>query len=76
MPTMTIYTTDLYIAKAIIQRDERTTIDFLYRQCYPMFKVIYDNYFTDSHSVYEFINEIYLLILTPNEETGRCQMEY
>ena len=75
MPTMTIYTADLYIAKAIIQRDERTTIDFLYRQCYPMFKVIYDNYFTDSNSVYEFINEIYLLILTPNKETGRCQME-
>lgn len=40
-----------------------------------MFKFIYNNYFTDSSDVYEFINEIYILILTPSKETGRCQLE-
>ena len=40
-----------------------------------MFKSIYNNYFTDNSDVYEFINEIYILILTPNKETGRCQLD-
>lgn len=66
---------DIAIAKSILKRDGKVTRDFMYRKCYPMFKSIYNNYFTDSSDVHEFIDEIYLLILTPSKETNRCQLE-
>ena len=43
----------------------------MHRKCYPLFKSIFDNYHTDCESVTEFINDIYVLILTP----GRCQLQ-
>ena len=51
------------------------TRQYLYQQCYPLFKSIYDNYYTDCISCKEFIDEIYLVILTPNKSTGKCQLE-
>lgn len=70
-----IYADDLRIAKDLILRDGGVTRRYFYQQCYPLFKSIYDNYHTDCASVKEFISEIYLLILTPSRETGRCQLE-
>lgn len=75
MPALQTYTEDLKIAQAIIQRDAQQTRDFMYKKCYPLFKSIFDNYHTDCESVTEFINDIYLLILTPGRETGRCQLQ-
>ena len=75
MTVKQIYTEDLLIAKALIKRDELTTRNFFYRQCYPLFKSIYDNYYTDCDNCKEFIDEIYLLVLTPSKNTGKCQME-
>lgn len=66
---------DIAIAQSILKRNGKVTREYLYGKCYPMFKFIYNNYFTDSSDVYEFINEIYILILTPSKETGRCQLE-
>lgn len=66
---------DIAIAQSILKRDGKVTREYLYRKCYPMFKSIYNNYFTDSSDVYEFINEIYILILTPSKDTGRCQLD-
>ena len=48
---------------------------FFYRQCYPLFKSIYDNYYTDCSAVKEFIDEIYIVVLAPSKITGKCQME-
>ena len=48
---------------------------FFYRQCYPLFKSIYDNYYTDCTAVKEFIDEIYIVVLAPSKITGKCQME-
>lgn len=75
MSTLKIYEQDLLVAQSILKRDGRATMDFLYRKCYPLFKAIYNNYFTDSTNVHEFIDEIYLLIMTPSKENGRCQLE-
>jgi hypothetical protein len=50
--------TDLDIAKAIIDRNSFVTKEFLYRKCYPLFKSIYDNYYTDCNSCKESIDEI------------------
>ena len=70
-----IYTEDLRIAKALIAHNEEVTIQYFYRQSYPLFKSIYDNYYTDCTSCREFINEIYVHVMTPDIHTGRCKLE-
>lgn len=69
------YTDDLKIARALIDRESAVTRTFFYKQCYPLFKSIYDNYHTDCSSCIEFINEIYIVVLSPSAQTGKCQME-
>ena len=76
MNTLKIYTEDLKIAQALIRRDEELTRYYLYQKCYPLFKSIYDRYYTDCTCCREFINEIYILILTPSKATGQCQLEH
>ena len=75
MSEVRIFEDDLLIAQSILKRDGGVTRKFLYGKCYPLFKSIFNNYFTDSADVREFIDEIYLLIMTPSKETGRCQLE-
>ena len=70
-----IYLDDLLTAEAIINRDKRVTWQFFYIHCFPLFKSIYDNYYTDCADVKEFIDEIYILTVAPSKKTGRCQME-
>lgn len=75
MEVKKIYHEDLQIAKALIKRDNLVTRKYFYQQCYPLFKSIYDNYYTDCASVKEFIDEIYVLALAPSKTTGKCQLE-
>lgn len=75
MATLRIYTEDLQIAKSLINRDERVTRDYYYKDCYPLFKSIYDNYYTDCACCKEFMDEIYIVVLAPSKITGKCQME-
>ncbi len=75
MATLKTYTEDLQIARALINRDERVTRRYYYEQCYPLFKSIYKNYYTDCQSCKEFMDEIYIIILAPSKTTGKCQME-
>ena len=74
MSDIRIFTEDLKTAQAILQRDKSLTVRYLYGQCYPLFKSIYDNYYTDCETCKEFIDEIYLLIMTPSRKTGRCRL--
>ena len=74
MSDIRIFTEDLKTAQAILQRDKSLTVRYLYGQCYPLFKSIYDNYHTDCETCKEFIDEIYLLIMTPSRKTGRCRL--
>lgn len=66
--------TDREIVDAILRRDSEVTKVFLYRKCYPLFKSIYDRYYTDCANCFEFINEIYLLIMTPSKTTGESKL--
>ena len=75
MPALRIYNDDLKIASALINRDEVVTRQYFYKQCYPLFKSFYDNYYTDCTCCKEFIDEIYLVVLAPSKKTGKCQME-
>ncbi len=62
--------TDQQIVQAILNRDTFVTKEFLYRKCYPLFKAIYDKYYTDCQTCFELINEIYLYIMIPQKKTG------
>lgn len=75
MEVKRIYTEDLQIAKAIIERDNNVTRQYFYQQSYPLFKSIYDNYYTGCSECKEFIDEIYLLVISPSKITGKCQLE-
>lgn len=70
-----IFIQDLQIAKLLINRDEMVTRRYFYQQCYPLFKSIYDNYYTGCANCKEFIDEIYIVVLAPSKTTGKCQME-
>ena len=70
-----IYDEDLRIAQALINRDEAITRSYFYRHCYPLFKSIFNHYYTDCNNCKEFIDEIYIVVLAPNKKTGKCQME-
>lgn len=62
--------TDSEIVKAILQRDASITRLYFYEKCYPLFKACYDKYYTDCETCVEFINQIYLLVMTPRKSTG------
>jgi len=66
--------TEQEIVSAILKRDTFITKEFLYRQCYPLFFSIFNKYYTDCENVFEFINEIYVFILTPRDNTGRSKL--
>ena len=66
---------DRDIVEAILKRDKDVTAFYLYQKCYPLFKAVFCNYYTDCESCIEFINDIYVYILTPSKSTGLCKLE-
>lgn len=66
METLKIYEKDLQIAKSLIKRDERVTRSYYYEECYPLFKAIYDSYYTDCECCKEFMDEIYFVVFAPD----------
>ena len=66
---------DRMVVEALLLRNQKITQQYLYIKCYPLFKSVYDNYYTDCQSCVEFINEIYLHLLTPHGSTGQCKLE-
>jgi len=65
---------DREIVAAILSRDAAVTKAFLYGKCYPLFASIFGKYYTDCENVFEFINDIYIFILTPLGGTGRSKL--
>ena len=61
---------DKEVVRQILSRNTEVTIDYLYKKCYPLFKSIYDKYYTDCESWDEFVTEIYVYIMTPGKQTG------
>lgn len=62
------------IVKAILRRDSEVTKYFLYKKCFPLFKSIYDRYYTDCESWDELATEIYVYIMMPGKQTGICKL--
>lgn len=62
------------IVRAILNRDKEITYLYLYKKCYPLFRAIYNRYNTNCENAIELINEIYVYLLFPNKNTGRCKL--
>lgn len=60
---------DREIVAALLRRDKTVTESFFYKKCFPLFKYCFDNYYTDCESCVEFISEIYLYLMVPNQKT-------
>lgn len=67
--------TDQEIVKGILDRDARITKLYLYGLCCPLFKSIYVRYYTDCENPLEFINQMYLYVMTPRKNTGMSPLE-
>lgn len=65
---------DQEIVREIINRDVDVTKAYFYRKCYPLFMAIYNKYYTDCDSCIEFINEIYVYLLTPGIQSGKSPL--
>lgn len=66
---------DHMVVEALLLRNQRVTQYYLYVKCYPLFKSVYDNYYTDCQTCIEFINELYVHLLTPSLATGLCKLQ-
>ncbi len=69
-----IFKEDLEIAKAILNRDVKVTMQYMYTDCYPMFKAFYNRYYTDCQNCREFIDSIYVLIMTPGVKSKKSPL--
>lgn len=67
--------TDQQIVKALIGRDKDVTRAFFYIKCYPLFNSIFEHYYTDCDNCIEFINEMYIYIMSPQRNTGLSKLE-
>ena len=67
--------TDQQIVRALIDRDKEVTRAFFYINCYPLFNSIFEHYYTDCDSCIEFINEMYIYIMSPQRSTGKSKLE-
>lgn len=67
--------TDQQIVTALINRDREVTRAFFYIKCYPLFNSIFEHYYTDCDNCIEFINEMYIYMMSPQRSSGRSKLE-
>ena len=67
--------TDREIVQGILCRDVELTKQYLYIEYYPLFKSVWNKYYTDCKSCIEFINTIYVYIMTPSPQSGKSPLE-
>ncbi len=67
--------TDQQIVRALIDRDKDVTRAFFYIKCYPLFNSIFEHYYTDCDNCIEFINEMYIYMMSPQRTTGISKLE-
>lgn len=65
---------DQEIVQAILNKDARITRLYLYEKCYPLFKSCFEKFYTDCDNIIELVNETYLYIMMPSEETGKIPL--
>jgi len=66
---------DKKIVSSLLHFEQLPTAEFFYGKSYPVFKALYDRYYTDCAEVIDFIHEIYIDILKQREIGRRCKLE-
>lgn len=66
--------TDQQIVEAILQGNSSVTAAFFYKKCFPLFNSIFSKYHTDCENCFEFIDEIFVYVMTPNKTNGRSAL--
>ena len=61
---------DQEVVKAILNRNKTITYEYLYKKCYPLFKSIYNKYYTDCENCIELINDIYVTSFQKEKVSG------
>lgn len=66
---------DHQIVEWLLKRVEWATNEFLYGRCYPIFKSLFDRFYTDCPELRDFIDEIYIDIMEPRKISQKCKLE-
>lgn len=66
---------DHQIVEWLLKRVEWATNEFLYGRCYPIFKSLFDRFYTDCPELRDFIDEIYIDIMEPRKISKKCKLE-
>lgn len=66
---------DKELVEAILRRDKDVTYEYFYEKCLPIFYTIWNQYHTDCLSCLEFINDVYVQVMTPSEKNGKSSLE-
>lgn len=65
---------DAQIVTALLGRDKTVTYGYLYRKLFPLFASVMNRYYTDCTTTEEFINQIYVVVMSPGTN-GKCKLE-
>ena len=66
---------DKRIVSSLLRMEQLPTAEFLYGKTYPVFKSLYDRYYTDCAEVIDFIHEIYVDFIEPRPISKLCKLE-
>ena len=66
---------DKKIVPSLLRMEKLPTAEFLYGKTYPVFKSLYDRYYTNCAEVIEFIHEVYVDFIEPRPISKRCKLE-
>ena len=66
---------DKKIVQSLLDFEQLPTAEFLYGKTYPVFKSLYDRYYTDCAEVIDFIHEVYIDFIEPRPISKRCKLE-
>lgn len=66
---------DPEVVAALLKHLATETAEFFYGKSYPVFKSLHGRYYTDCAEVVDFINEIYIDILSVGKDKKKCKLE-
>lgn len=59
----------------LLKRIDWATCEFLYGGCYRIFKPLHDRFYSDCPDLLDFVHEIYIYIIEPNKNSGKCKLQ-
>ena len=66
---------DHQIVSALLKYAPVETTEFFYGQTYPVYKHLYNHYYTDCSEIVEFIHEVYVDVMTIRSTTKTSKLQ-